>query len=308
MKNENPLVSIVCTTFNQERFISQALDGFLMQDTRFPFEIIVNDDASVDSTADIVKEYYNRYPDLIVPIFQNENQYSKNVSGWTDITFPKARGKYIATCEGDDYWTDHFKLQKQVEFMEAHPEVALCFTNAKVMLDKSGKLSNWPVRLTGRYYEEREIMFDLVIPTCSVLFRNELNEDVGRRLTNKKHIMGDLILWLSIAQQGKLYCLNEQMVVYRRNEGSVAYKLPLEKQIRLVEQHEVIAQDFNLKYKDIEEKFLSRQYLTLGLKCLAKSDRRAWTFLRKSVALRPERIMSNVFYLFKRLFISNRSL
>ena len=132
MKNNSlPLVSILCDTFNHEKYISQALDGFIMQQTSFPFEIIVHDDASTDNTAQIIREYELKYPDLFVPIYQTENQFSKpEVNIWTDITFPKARGKYIALCEGDDYWTDPLKLQKQVDFLEENPEYGMVHTDA----------------------------------------------------------------------------------------------------------------------------------------------------------------------------------
>ena len=114
-----PLVSICCATYNHERYIRDVIDGFLMQKTTFPIEIIIHDDASTDETARIVKEYAEKHPDLIVPIFQTENQYSKNkesIFAW--FVYPRSRGKYIALCEGDDYWVDPIKLQKQVDYLE----------------------------------------------------------------------------------------------------------------------------------------------------------------------------------------------
>ena len=119
------LVSIDCTTYNHGKYISDALDSFLMQNTNFKYEILVHDDASTDDTPKIIKEYESIYPDLIKPIYQKENQYSKGlrVSG---INLRRARGKYIAVCEGDDYWIDPYKLQKQVDYMESHPECSMC--------------------------------------------------------------------------------------------------------------------------------------------------------------------------------------
>jgi len=121
MNNKLPLVSITCATYNHEAYIKEALEGFVMQKTSFPFEIIVHDDASTDNTASIIREYEARYPDLFVTIYEAENQYSKGYGDLSRIIYSAVRGKYIAVCEGDDYWTDPYKLQKQVEFLEYNP-------------------------------------------------------------------------------------------------------------------------------------------------------------------------------------------
>ncbi len=121
------MVSVCCLAYNHESYIRQTIEGFLIQKTTFPIEIIIHDDASTDQTAVIIQEYYNRFPEIIVPIFQTENQYSKGIRPSPTFVWPKARGKYIALCEGDDYWTDPDKLQKQVDFLEAHYDFAICF-------------------------------------------------------------------------------------------------------------------------------------------------------------------------------------
>lgn len=120
----NPTVSISCTTFNHGAYIKQCLDGFLMQKTTFPFEIIIHDDASTDNTREIIEEYTSKHPDRIFPLFQEVNQYSQGVRGMMfRFNFPRCRGKYIALCEGDDYWTDPLKLQKQIDLLESRPDV-----------------------------------------------------------------------------------------------------------------------------------------------------------------------------------------
>lgn len=121
-----PMVSVCCITYNQAPYIAKALEGFQMQRTTFPYEVIVHDDASTDGTREILARYASKHPDLIFPIFQNENQYSRNVPISAEFVFKKARGKYIALCEGDDYWTDEEKLQWQVDFLEANPTIAMC--------------------------------------------------------------------------------------------------------------------------------------------------------------------------------------
>lgn len=120
MIHNPPLVSICCTTYNHGKFIQDAIEGFLMQKTNFPIEIIIHDDASTDNTATIVKQYAEKHPGLIITILQTINQYSQGIKPWPNFVFPKARGKYIALCEGDDYWTDPLKLQKQVDFLEGN--------------------------------------------------------------------------------------------------------------------------------------------------------------------------------------------
>ena len=124
--NETIIVSIICNTYNHEKYIKDALDGFIMQKTTFPFEVLIHDDCSTDHTADIIKQYEKQYPELIRPIYQPENQYSKGISIGKEYQFPRVRGKYVAFCEGDDYWTDPNKLQKQYEIMEQNPNVDIC--------------------------------------------------------------------------------------------------------------------------------------------------------------------------------------
>src|SRR5699024_4878444 len=112
-------VSISCITYNHENYIRDTLDGFLMQETEFPFEILIHDDASTDKTPQIIKEYQSRYPNLFNPIYQSENQLSKGgISPNLEFNYPRATGKYIALCDGDDYWTNPYKLEKQVQFLE----------------------------------------------------------------------------------------------------------------------------------------------------------------------------------------------
>ncbi len=120
------LVSICCLTYNHEAYLRDTLEGFLMQKVDFPIEILVNDDASTDGTRAILREYAEKYPDLIRPFYQDVNLYSQGKDLCLEVLYPAARGKYIALCEGDDYWTDPDKLQMQVDFLEAHPEYTAC--------------------------------------------------------------------------------------------------------------------------------------------------------------------------------------
>lgn len=124
--NDIVMVSIICITYNHEAYIREAIESFLMQKTNFAFEIVIHDDCSTDGTGDIVREYAEKYPNLIKAIIQKENQYSQNIPFMAKYMYPISKGKYFAICEGDDYWIDPYKLQKQVDAMEKHPEVDAC--------------------------------------------------------------------------------------------------------------------------------------------------------------------------------------
>ena len=134
-----PIVSIKCLTYNHQKYISKALDSFLQQKTEFPFEIVVHDDASNDDTPKIISEYQNRYPTIVRPIYEKENQYSKENGVLNKIVDSQIRGQYIAICEGDDYWTDEYKLQKQFNAMEEHPNVDICAHAVRKVDAKTGK-------------------------------------------------------------------------------------------------------------------------------------------------------------------------
>ena len=138
--NTEPLVSIDCITYNHEAYIRDALEGFLMQKTDFTFEVLIHDDASTDQTANIIRKYEKKYPDIIKPIYQKDNQYSKGIQISRQFQYPRARGKYIAICEGDDYWIDPYKLQKQVDFLEAHHDYGFIHCNFDKLYEKTGKI------------------------------------------------------------------------------------------------------------------------------------------------------------------------
>lgn len=231
---ENPLVSIMCITYNHAPYIEQALEGYLMQKTNFSFEILISDDASTDGTTEIIKKYEKLYPNLIKPIYHTENQYSKGPNVAITYYLPEAKGKYIAASEGDDFWTDPNKLQKQVDFMEAHKEYSLCFHNADVISEVEEE-RNMYSHLETRDYSGYEIFKKWTIPTCSVLFRNVLNFPIE---TFKDVCFGDIFLFLNLAEIGKLYCLNEKMGCYRRNDGGVSFEMTVNKAKKLIRQYE----------------------------------------------------------------------
>ena len=137
---EQPLVSVCCLVYNHAPFLRECFDGFVMQKTNFPMEILVHDDASTDGSQEIIKEYTAKYPNLFKPIYQTENQYSKGRSISVTYQYPRAKGKYIALCEGDDYWTDPYKLQKQVDFLEQNEKFSICFHDVKIYDQQKNEL------------------------------------------------------------------------------------------------------------------------------------------------------------------------
>ncbi len=215
--SNTPLVSIACITYNQSKYVREALESLLMQKINSPIEIIIHDDASTDGTAQIIKEYELKYPDLIIPIYQIENQYSKGVRRiLKTFVFPRVRGKYIALCEGDDYWTDPYKLQKQVDFLESHPECVICFHNVvAVHYDKSqpDHIMCSPDQKAISTIED--LLLQNFIPTCSVMFRNHLVIEFPEWYF--EIMQGDYPLYILLAQYGHVGYIDEVMANYRHH-------------------------------------------------------------------------------------------
>lgn len=228
MGNNKPLVVIQCITYNHERYIRATLEGFVMQRTNFPFVAVVHDDASTDGTADIIREFAEKYPHIIKPILETENLYSKHDGSLGQVVLQAldATGaKYLAYCEGDDYWTDPLKLQKQVDFLEANPEYSMCFHNAVEHWEDGSVADHLFAPLKNRDYDYEEIVKTWIVPTASVIIRKEiLDSNLYKRAINcEKFICGDIILWLTAAELGKVHCTGEIMSVYRRHIGGVTF-------------------------------------------------------------------------------------
>lgn len=217
-----PLVSICCITYNHVNYIKDAIEGFLIQKTTFPVEIIIHDDASTDGTVDIIKFYVDKNPNLILPIFQTENQYSKRQGSiFARFIRPRARGKYIAICEGDDYWTDPYKLQKQVDFLEANEEFGLAHGDCNFYFEEGGKWKyNANENLTNKNIitNKEELFYQLVndsykIRTATVVFKRKLLEEI--KPNSITFLMGDTPLWLDFSQLAKFKYFDEVFSVYR---------------------------------------------------------------------------------------------
>ena len=223
MEQDNTImVSICCVTFNHVNYIRQCLEGFMMQKTNFKYEIIINDDCSTDGTVEIIKEYEQQYPDIIKPIYHDENQWSKGVRRiLATYVYPKAKGKYYAICEGDDYWIDPFKLQKQVDILEKNSEISLCGTNGISKWDEGTQ----PATLFNRIWKDKqltpeEVIGHWVFPTASIIFRPEAVLPMPE--WTSKIYSGDMTTILLALNNGHIYASSEITCVYRHSEKNTS--------------------------------------------------------------------------------------
>ncbi len=217
-------VSVVCNAYNHELYIRDALDGFLMQKTSFPFEVLIHDDASTDNTAAIIREYEEKYPDIIKPIYQTENQYSKGLEFIAKFQYSRVKGKYVAFCEGDDYWTDPLKLQKQYDIMEQHPEVDICAHGADVVeADTKRFLDDLCPDVAKKLKEPYMILTTGQVIACkgrhtfvatnSLLCRKELNDNVPKF---REYFPFDATFRIHGSLRGGMLYLQDKMSVYRK--------------------------------------------------------------------------------------------
>lgn len=216
----SPLLSVVCIAYNQERFIRQCLDGILMQETDFAIEILVHDDASSDKTASIIQEYEVKYPGRMHCIYEKENQFSKGVRIGASIMYPMVKGRYVAICEGDDYWTDPHKLQKQIEYMESHSDCSFCFHNAIVRWEDGDKPDSVFADMSERDYTGDELLDHWSAPTASFLFRADVLKDYACTFRKYRNlVVGDTPMAVFCSQYGKVHSIPEVMSVYRKHRG-----------------------------------------------------------------------------------------
>lgn len=226
---ENIMVSVICLAYNAEKYIGQCLDGFVMQKCNFNYEVFVHDDASKDGTANIIREYEKRYPSLIHAIYQKENQYSQRVQINACYIYPHVKGKYIALCEGDDYWTDPFKLQKQVDAMEQHPECHMSVHRVKGVYEDGVPIGvmypNFVVKsgvITGKQFIDYNCTNEYVFQTSSYFVRadDEIAYVSGLPLFAKVSATGDFARMMYFATKGDIFYIEDEMSCYRHGSTS----------------------------------------------------------------------------------------
>lgn len=234
MKEIQPLVSISCLTYNHEPFIRQCLNGFVMQKTSFTYEVLIHDDASTDKTADIIHEYEQKYPEIIKPIYEKENQWNKGRKGTIIFNLPRAKGKYIALCEGDDYWIDPHKLQKQVDFLEDNPEYAMVYTLSQIYNQKKNTFEE---NLFGSEYKGYDNLLAYnQISTLTTCIRSKVMLDYidDIKPQKRKWLMGDYPMWLWIGYYYKIKFFPYITSVYRVLEESASHSKDIERNEKFI--------------------------------------------------------------------------
>lgn len=222
------MVLIRCYTYNHEKYIEDALKGFIMQKTNFPFVAVIVDDASTDGTADIIRKYEALYPEIIKGIYLKENHYSQKKPKSVYIAPWRERCRYEALCEGDDYWIDSSKLQTQVDFLEIHNDYVLSYTNKNVV-DESNKkiLVNNQKGKNGNLFNYL-LFIGNPITTASVCYRISIYQKAIEILRKEKLtglLMGDFQLWITMSTMGYFKYESKKMVVYRILQNSASHSI-----------------------------------------------------------------------------------
>ncbi|MCC5915624.1 MAG: glycosyltransferase family 2 protein [Balneolaceae bacterium] len=223
--NSAPLVSIVCLTYNQEDFIADTIEGFLDQETTFPVEILIHDDASADHTVEIVESYREKFPSTIRTVFQTQNQFSISGDPEVNVMYPIAKGKYIALCEGDDYWIDPKKLEKQVALMEENPQYVLCVGGYTRFNQESCETRVIIEKSKGFEFTLKEMRFKWLTKTLTALFRREVVNEFDFKAYNHRR---DIHLFYHIVKNRRAFYMAENMGVYRiHRDGINSMKDPI---------------------------------------------------------------------------------
>lgn len=210
-----PLVSVCVITYNQEKYIGQCLEGVLMQKTSFPFEVVIGEDCSADNTRHIIRHFEEKYPDIIKPIYHHRNVGAAR--NHFEYCFTKITSPYIAICDGDDYWTDPDKLQKQVDFLEQHPECVLCFHRINSVDQDDRIIQQQEPAEAPILYSWKDILH-ISIPTLAVVFRNRIDQFPPEIFQVKS---GDTFLFGMLSRYGGAADLGFVGAHYRKHAGGI---------------------------------------------------------------------------------------
>lgn len=283
----SPTVSIWMSTYNHERFIRQALDSILMQQTSFPFEIVIGDDKSTDQTRDILIEYQKQHPNIIRLRLSRENLYSQQLKQSVGV-LNACRGRYVALCEGDDYWTNIYKLQKQVDLLESHPDLAICFHAAYASFDSSIRS---PLLLRPKPLKERYQLEDLLVANYmyspTVMFRNISVDQLP--VWYFQLAIGDWPLHILNARFGNIGYIDELMAVYRiHGTGIFSGASEAQRLEAVIQMYRCIDHTLDESHKPAIKAGLSRALQSQAIAWLDSGDlRQASSCLRQSLDVAP---------------------
>jgi glycosyltransferase involved in cell wall biosynthesis len=306
IRKDEPVVSVCVQTYQHANYIRDCLDGILMQATDFPFELLLHDDASTDGTVEICREYAEKYPEIIKPIFQKENKYSEGICPFTEYQIPRARGRYIAFCEGDDYWTDTQKLQKQVEILDANKDASACVHD--FMYYDQAKDEHLGRRNAALTSEGGILKFDSfsfgnwIYQPLTGMIRRDLVAGID---SSPYKYWRDMHLYYILTQKGVVCYYNRCMGVYRQHEGGIHMSSNQYQKVRtdLFVWHELW---LNFRSRDLEERFFKvlNQVIAIELGSGLKNYKDYITIFRKSCSISLAKSVSLPFRLFVRLIAS----
>lgn len=299
----NPKVSILITTYNQEKYITQTLKSVLNQKTNFSFEILIGEDCSKDKTRQICEIYAKKYPQKIKLIKNNNNLGL--LKNFLNI-FLKAKGKYIAILAGDDYWIDKSKIQKQVDFLEKNSDYSMVFTNAKKYLEKENKFTrNFYTKKIKTIYSCKELISYNFIPALTVLFKKPKNFHFPKEWNN--YYPEDWPLFILISQNKKIKYLNKPTAVYRIMENGlgsgISYLKRLQKTIptlKLLKNEIEPKYQFDLQKTIIDYTFLAIIFALIKLD-LIEFKKQISNFNKESQAIFIKQIFVSYFRNLKRI-------
>ena len=291
-------VCVRCMTYNHAHYIEDAMNGFCIQQTDFGFVCVIIDDASTDGEPEVIMKYLHEHFDLndkttvrneetddytmifaqhkenkncyFVVIFLKYNHYSaKKIKKAYYSTFIN-HSKYIALCEGDDYWTSPQKLQKQVDFLESHSDFSMCFHSVNILTEDTKRLKKSQFcHITEKEYNGNEIIERWTVPTCSVLYRSAVDEAVPK---DKRFCVGDNVLFLTAASYGRCYCMNLEMGCYRRcNDGWISRNYGIAGWIKLIQHMQTLLLYFP-QYKKGINKAIARYYVLITIYKIKQGD------------------------------------
>lgn len=293
-----PLVTICCITYNHLNYITECIEGFLLQKTTFPIEILIFDDASTDGTKEIIEKYASQEK-RVKTFLQTENQWLKKKYGLLDWLFPVAKGKYIALCEGDDYWTDPYKLQKQVDFLECNNDYVCCLTESlvgdtSIQKNHSGILEDTDIL-------SEQILIDCSFATNTIIFRNNLINFSDKIFLEAP--LGDTLILYLLSLKGKIKYFSFTTGFYRKHMGglytSASGIVKIERQIIFLK---LLLKNNYIKHESLINKLMNAMYLDMAYNYAFSGNKLKSISCFKNVNicyyfLYPKKVVKTIFHL-----------